>query len=655
MRKTTLWALALAFATTSWQAMYAQATRLVLAEEFTQASCGPCASQNPAFNTLLQQNPTKIIDIKYQTSFPGVDPMNAHNPGEVSSRRSYYGVNGVPHAKINGTSVTNDCNAYAGAPACFSQTDVDAAYNMSTPIAVTVTHTFASDLSSATVDVSVTNSGSSTFTPNGNLYLRLALVESEINFPTPPGSNGELDFYGVMRKMIPNATGTALPASLSAGQQWTNQFTVQIPSYIYHYGEIAFVAFVQSDGDKMVHNAAHSAKQPVPAGFADASAGNVSVAGSDICDASFTPAVSITNTSAGMINSADVSYTLNGGAPVTQSWSGALGQGATATVSFPAITLSGGSNAFEATISNVNGQVDYYTMNNTVLGTYNVITPNPQSTPYEKGFETILLGDLPSEFIVEDNSGRVFVVDQGISSTVNWPLGAYQASNKSFRFDFASIQPGSTPNFVMEKVDLTSVAGTPKLSFDYAYAERGSSSATDQLDIQISTDCGATWTSLWMRSGAQLATTSPTASNLRLYPRTNDWTLESIDLSAYATTADAIFRFHGTSGARNALYIDNIFVGSSAIGEEELEIADLSIYPVPAQDRLNVQLNGSQGDVFEVQLIDQLGAVVGSYEFTASEGSNLFEIGLNDLANGLYSLDIRSNRLHSIRKFTVVR
>jgi hypothetical protein len=307
-------------------------------------------------------------------------------------------------------------------------------------------------------------------------------------------------------------------------------------------------------------------------------------------------------------------------------------------------------------VDNVNGQVDYNTLNNqTAPQNYSVIAPNPQSTPYEKGFETNSLGDPPSEFIVEDNSGRVFVVDQGISSTVTWPLGAYQASNKSLRFDFATIQPGSTPNVVMEKVDLTSVAGTPLLSFDHAYAERGSSSAADMLDVQISIDCGATWTSLWMRSGAQLATTSATASTVRLYPRANEWNRQVIDLSAYATTSDAIFRFHGTSAGRNALYIDNIFVSNTTIGEEELEIADLRIYPVPAQDRLNVQLNGSKGDVFKVQLVDQLGAVVGSYEFAASEGSNLFEICLNDLANGLYSLDIRSNRLHSIRKFTVVR
>ena len=55
----------------------AQTTRLVLAEEFTQASCPPCASQNPAFNNILNTNGTKVVAIKYQTSWPGVDPMNA--------------------------------------------------------------------------------------------------------------------------------------------------------------------------------------------------------------------------------------------------------------------------------------------------------------------------------------------------------------------------------------------------------------------------------------------------------------------------------------------------------------------------------------------------------------------------------------------------
>ena len=69
---------------------YGQSQRLVLAEEFTQASCGPCAAANPTFNALLQANPTKITAIKYQTNWPGVDPMNTQTQTWVGPRVSRY-------------------------------------------------------------------------------------------------------------------------------------------------------------------------------------------------------------------------------------------------------------------------------------------------------------------------------------------------------------------------------------------------------------------------------------------------------------------------------------------------------------------------------------------------------------------------------------
>lgn len=73
-----------------------------LHEEFTQASCGPCASQNPAFNAVLAANTAKATSLKYQTSWPGVDPMNAQNPTDVQTRVNYYSVNGVPDAIMDG-------------------------------------------------------------------------------------------------------------------------------------------------------------------------------------------------------------------------------------------------------------------------------------------------------------------------------------------------------------------------------------------------------------------------------------------------------------------------------------------------------------------------------------------------------------------------
>jgi len=81
---------------------FAQAGRRVMVEEATNASCGPCAAQNPAFDALLQQNPDMVAVLKYHASWPGFDPMYNHNTDENSSRISYYGISGVPTAVVDG-------------------------------------------------------------------------------------------------------------------------------------------------------------------------------------------------------------------------------------------------------------------------------------------------------------------------------------------------------------------------------------------------------------------------------------------------------------------------------------------------------------------------------------------------------------------------
>ncbi|MGB3084177.1 MAG: hypothetical protein WBB21_05640, partial [Saprospiraceae bacterium] len=70
----------------------AQAPRRVLVEEFTQASCPPCAVYNPGFHKIIftPGNETKVSLLCYQTSWPGSDPMNAQNPTDVANRVTYY-------------------------------------------------------------------------------------------------------------------------------------------------------------------------------------------------------------------------------------------------------------------------------------------------------------------------------------------------------------------------------------------------------------------------------------------------------------------------------------------------------------------------------------------------------------------------------------
>ena len=98
MKKITLF-LAITLAGSS---AFAQSERLVLFEEFTQASCPPCASTNPSLNAMLNAHPNEVVSIKYQTDWPGSDVMNVHNPAQVDTRVAYYSVTGVPGGELDG-------------------------------------------------------------------------------------------------------------------------------------------------------------------------------------------------------------------------------------------------------------------------------------------------------------------------------------------------------------------------------------------------------------------------------------------------------------------------------------------------------------------------------------------------------------------------
>lgn len=71
------------------EAQSPKAQRLVLLEEFTSSTCGPCAAANPTIISRLQQNPDKFTAIFYHVGWPspGNDPMYLHNPQEQCQGR----------------------------------------------------------------------------------------------------------------------------------------------------------------------------------------------------------------------------------------------------------------------------------------------------------------------------------------------------------------------------------------------------------------------------------------------------------------------------------------------------------------------------------------------------------------------------------------
>ncbi len=220
---------------------FSQSKQYVLFEHFTQASCPPCATQNPIFEGVVGENEGKYHHIAYHTSWPGFDPMHDLNPADVQQRVNYYNVSGVPDMNMLGST-------WNGGPAGVTSDQIDAAASNSAPIRIKVTDELVMD-STHQVTVEIIETGDLTGT---DLRLRVSVQEALIDYGTAPGTNGEVIFPNVFRKMLPDTDGE-LVTPTGAGTSQTFTFTyVELPEY--NMDEIYVVAFLQDDATDVVVN-----------------------------------------------------------------------------------------------------------------------------------------------------------------------------------------------------------------------------------------------------------------------------------------------------------------------------------------------------------------------------------------------------------------
>jgi len=297
---------------------YSQSQRFILLEEFTNASCGPCAAQNPAFDALLNANSTKCTSIKFHTNWPGVDPMNAQNPSDAATRVGYYGVTGVPHAVMDG--VPQAGSNYTGAPANVTQAKIDAEYLIPSPIDVSLQHTISAGQDSvySTMLVKCTQS----FT--GTLVAHNVIIEKWIHFNSAPGSNGEKDFYNVMKKMLPTSAGTVIPASMTTGDYVLMEGSWKFGT-VYDKTQIASVGFVQDKNSKAVFQSGLSATTPLVMPYStDLQVMAVNNVLAVTCKNKITPVVDIRNNGNNPVTSMTIKYYVNNGTESTFQWNGNL-------------------------------------------------------------------------------------------------------------------------------------------------------------------------------------------------------------------------------------------------------------------------------------------------------------------------------------------
>ncbi len=222
------------------QLLFAQNKRIVLLEEATNASCGPCATYNPGFQKFVTSHLGGVLSVRYHAWWPGSnDPMYTANTTDNRNRINYYGINGVPGYAIDGH--------FYGVPSNpeLMERQMYERLSKAAPVRIQLSSEFKEDSIAVSVELEALEDVADT-----TLHLRVALIERLISYSSAPGSNGEKDFGDVMRQLLPTADGSKVEA-LQAGDLLTLQFKTAVRNS-WNWEDMSAIAWLQSDATKEI-------------------------------------------------------------------------------------------------------------------------------------------------------------------------------------------------------------------------------------------------------------------------------------------------------------------------------------------------------------------------------------------------------------------
>lgn len=275
-----------------------------------------------------------------------------------------------------------------------------------------------------------------------------------------------------------------------------------------------------------------------------------------------------------------LSYTVDNGTPVTETFTDTLYGGASAVYAFAQGWTAAAGNHSLAVAAQLAG--DQNPGNNTMTTQVMATVPTIVAAPMQDGAEA---GTVPAGWTLENPDGAITWSTANVangpqcSSTTAWVINCYGYSST-----------GQQDRLLTPVVDLAGLTGS-RLTFDHAYA-RYNSAYYDAFRVEASSDCGNTWAVLYEAEGSALATAPDNTSPNWAPANCQEWASHDIDLSAYDGQSVRL-RFVAINGYGQKLYMDNIAVQGTSTGVQ-LAVRMFLGGPYNAQDgKMDVQLSGS--------------------------------------------------------------
>ncbi|MCS6789612.1 MAG: zinc metalloprotease [Bacteroidia bacterium] len=271
----------------------------------------------------------------------------------------------------------------------------------------------------------------------------------------------------------------------------------------------------------------------------------------DLCSGTYNIPVVLRNNGTTSLNSIPVKYRINNGPWQTQTWTGTLNPGNQVTFNLTGINFTTpGTYTFTA-CTDVPGDGDRSEdTTSTQFLVHNGFYPLYQDFEFGWGDQGIPPGLW--RVVNPDNDCYTWRTSGCIGSSGAPTMAMYINL-------YSDPTAGRRDAIHSPLIDLTNAPAGVALTFDLAYWRRGAI-RDDTLDIQVSTDCGITWTNLTRLRSADSLTTV-TGLPPRCIPTADtQWQSRNISLDAYRGQKIRI-RFVSRNGRGNCIWIDNVRVG----------------------------------------------------------------------------------------------
>src|SRR5688572_1581361 len=239
--------------------------RTVLHEVFTSSTCPPCKPGNANLRNITVANPGKSIDIKYQQDFPGAG-NDQYQSAQSINRRGYYEVNSIPRMEVDG--------GWDGNANSYSTPLLNSFRNKPAIVSISGTHTLVGRTLTAQAIIDPMGNA----IPSTNLVAHMVITEKRTvrNIRT----NGETEFFDVMKKMLPNENGAPVAALTGTPVTLTQTYTFPTPAPIIapkgifpdsveNFNNLDITIFLQDKVTKEVFQASRSVWTNAPTGVAE--------------------------------------------------------------------------------------------------------------------------------------------------------------------------------------------------------------------------------------------------------------------------------------------------------------------------------------------------------------------------------------------------